>query len=233
MLSYCKTHKILLNLLKRFLNFSLYKERMSTRRRYLFAFHVVIIFLCMVPHVPASNGTDWCQRLNISWLEKPPYVTALSATHMIDEVQLSGAFRYPLLDVLTKCCANLRRKKPLFVFRKANSSEELLRLLRKNETHIALPFVFNSTTGTYQEEYRFIPLFDHPGTEYYTTPVNNEPTQVLMEILLSSWPLFAFTFSLTAIAGIVIWATVSNTMSLFKRHWPQGVEVPPMLPRRD
>ena len=177
---------------------------MTTRKTGTFGFYAVTILMYLLSNVLANVG-NWCQPLIISLIEKPPYVITLSDNHIFnDKIQMNGAFRYPLTDVFTKCCA----KKPYFEFRKANSSEDLLRLLDKNATHIALPFISNSTSGLYRDHYRFVALFDHPGTEYYTEPALNQPPQVLMDIVLSSWPLFAFTFSLAAIAGILIWITV-------------------------
>ena len=177
----------------------------------LCTFKVTAIFLYLLPSVPANN-VSWCQQLTISWVEKPPYVITLPAAQSSDQIQLGGAFRYPLEEVFTKCCAHVQTKKtPFAQFRKVNSDKDLLRLLGRNETHIALPFV-GSPFGIDEEQdgYRFVAVFDHPGTEYYTKPEINEPTEVLLEIIWSSWPLFAFTFSLTAIAGIIIWATVST-----------------------
>ena len=82
----------------------------------------------------------------------------------------------------------------------------MIELLRQNEVHVAAP-IFESTNRLYNE-FSFFNLIDYPGSEYITGEHETDKVKRVLHEVLKSWPLFAVTLILTAIAGVIMWALV-------------------------
>ena len=93
--------------------------------------------------------------------------------------------------------------------RKFKSEFELLEQLRQNIVHIALP-IFKHANNHKYSEFTFFKLDDYPRTEFIITEDDTTALTVVMDSVLKSWPLLAVTLVLTAIAGIIMWALVSD-----------------------
>lgn len=89
---------------------------------------------------------------------------------------------------------------------RADSEFHIIELLRQNEVHVAAP-IFESTNRLYNE-FSFFNLIDYLGSEYITGEYETDKVKRVLHEVLKSWPLFAVTLILTAIAGAIMWALV-------------------------
>ena len=142
--------------------------------------------------------------LVVGWIEKPPYV--VPPTNESLDNQAHGLIRDALLRyILVECGYSMG----MVSTRKFESEFELLEQLRQNIVHIALP-IFEDANNRKYSEFTFFKLDDYSGTEFITTEDDTTALTVVMDSVLKSWPLLAVTLVLTAIAGIIMWALVSD-----------------------
>lgn len=125
-------------------------------------------------------------------------------------------FRDALLKYLMSECEDDGKYKYFYKVqtRRTQSEFEMIELLRQDKVHMAGP-IFKQHDDKKYNEFLFFKMLDYPGTEYITTA--EEETRgitVVLNSVLKSWPLLAFTLVLTAIAGIIIWLLVSNALPL-------------------
>ena len=146
--------------------------------------------------------------LVIGWIEKPPYVVPPTNESLDNEVH--GLIRDAWLKYILVECGYAIKLEYQVSTRKFESEFELLQQLRQNIVHIALP-IFEDANNRKYSEFTFFKLDDYPGTEFITTEDDTTAlTAVVMDSVLKSWPLLAVTLVLTAIAGIIMWALVSD-----------------------
>ena len=146
--------------------------------------------------------------LVIGWIEKPPYVVPPTNESLDNEVH--GLIRDAWLRyILVECGYSIGLEYQVST-RKFESEFELLQQLPQNIVHIALP-IFEDANNRKYSEFIFFKLDDYPGTEFITTEDDTTAlTAVVMDSVLKSWPLLAVILVLTAIAGIIMWALVSD-----------------------
>ncbi|PFX32518.1 Potassium voltage-gated channel subfamily F member 1 [Stylophora pistillata] len=101
-----------------------------------------------------------------------------------------------VLKFFTRCGATFLQD------RHASSEFEMISLLRHNKIHVAAP-IFEPTSHRHYSEFYFIQTHDYPGTVYISIE-NRE--DVVLNAVLSAWPLFGINLVLAAIAGIFVWA---------------------------
>ena len=136
------------------------------------------------------------QKLIIGWIHKPPYLYAVP-----NATTPSGMGEEMVLKFFTRCGARFLQD------RQASSEFEMISLLRHNKIHVAAP-IFEPTSHRHYSEFYFIQTHDYPGTVYISIE-NRE--DVVLNAVLSAWPLFGINLVLAAIAGIFVWALVSFT----------------------
>ena len=140
-----------------------------------------------------------------AWIEKPPYATSPGNGSQNREV------RGMIFDALMtrseeySCWDDYAQRRYL----KVNHEFEMIDLLRQNKAHVAFP-IFEQTPNRQYREFPFFKLDDYPGTEYITKMDDDRVLNVVLNSVLKSWPLFAVTMVLTAIAGVIMWCLVSN-----------------------
>ena len=142
--------------------------------------------------------------LSMAWIEKPPYTT--SPTNGSIDDGFHGLIRDALLRYISFDCglAIMIAYIPQAV--QAYSEFGMIELLRQNRVHFAAP-IFEPINRQYGE-FVFFKLADYPGTDFITTDEETNKLKVVLHAVLKSWPLFAVTLIITAIAGIIVWALV-------------------------
>ena len=97
---------------------------------------------------------------------------------------------------------------------RADNEFGMIDLLRQNKVHVAGP-IFEPMNRRYSE-FPFFKLADYPGTDFITSDDETNGLYVVLDAILKSWPLFAVTLILTAIAGVFVWALVG--LNLFNSY---------------
>ncbi|KAL9964498.1 hypothetical protein ACROYT_G028149 [Oculina patagonica] len=142
------------------------------------------------------------KNLTVAWIEKPPYTTAPQNGSLDNEVH--GMIRDVLLRYITMECGYYTGVEYYPKTLRAGSEFGMIELLRQNKVHLAVP-LFEPINRRYSE-FPFFKLVDYPGTDFITTDDETNGLKVVLEAVLKSWPLFAVTLILTAIAGVIVWA---------------------------
>ncbi|XP_078381082.1 uncharacterized protein LOC144663874 isoform X2 [Oculina patagonica] len=142
------------------------------------------------------------KELTIAWIEKPPYVTSPPNGSLDNDAH--GIIRDTLLRYLTIECGYYARVNYDVKTLRMDNEFGMIELLRQNKVHVALP-IFEPINRKYSE-FPFFKLADYPGTEFITTDDETNGLSVVLDAVLKSWPLFAVTLILTAIAGVIVWA---------------------------
>lgn len=157
-------------------------------------------------HTTAAEGSSDdmdSEVLSLAWIEKPPYATSPKNDTLDNEV--IGMIFEVLLD---DCGEGEGIEYQQFKF---DSEFTMINFLRQNKVHIALPIFENPDDRRYSE-FPFVKVDGYPGTEYITTDDKTKVLSVVMDAVKKSWPLLALTLVLTAIAGVIMWALVSNVV---------------------
>ncbi len=146
-------------------------------------------------------------ELSMAWIEKPPYTT--SPTNGSKDNELHGMIRDALYRYISWDCgwAIKRVYQPSTI--RVDNEFGMVELLRKNKVNFAAP-IFEPINRQYSE-FLFLKIVDYPGTEFITTEEDTNKLKVVLDTVLKSWPLFAVTLILTAIAGVIEWALVGLT----------------------
>jgi len=141
----------------------------------------------------------------VAWVEKPPYTTSPSNDSLDDKA--IGMIRDAILQYIKVECGKDQNILYQVKTTKFATEFEMIRHLRQNKVHIAAP-IFEPSNNRKYSEFPFFKLDDYPGTEYITTEDETNALNVVLKAVERSWPLFAVTLVLTAIAGIVMWCLV-------------------------
>lgn len=170
----------------------------------------IVLLTGIIHHQPSvATRSNFSRRTVISaWIPRAPYVIPPDNESVDNDVQ--GMIRDALLRYIMVECGQLLWPEPkeyLIVTKNAGSEIKMLELLRQNKVHIAMPISEHPINRRYKE-FPFFKVDDYPGTEYITTDEDYKPLAVVLKAVLKSWPLFAVTLVLTAIAGIILWALV-------------------------
>ena len=163
-----------------------------------------------------ENGDDEHEKytrrkdLVIAWIEKPPWLTSLTNESIGDEAHgmLRDVFMRYIIEM--ECGFSdpvTHRVIPV----RTDSEFQMIELLRQNKAHVAVP-IFEPTDRRY-DEFAFFKITDYPGSEYITSQDEASNLNLVLDEVLNSWPLLAVTLILTAIAGVIMWALVSLTLS--------------------
>lgn len=152
-----------------------------------------------------NEGIKKKLNLSLAWIERPPYTTSPQNESLDKDVH--GVVRDALFRYIFYDCSYKDGLKYLPKTNRVNSEFQMIELLSQNRVHLAAP-VFEPANRQYSK-FPFVKLADYPGTDFITTEYETKGLHVVLDAVLKSWPLFAVTLILTAIAGVIIWALVS------------------------
>ena len=158
-------------------------------------------FVC--PAIGEDHERNYTSKsLKIAWTEKPPYAFTSQTT----EDKFIGFIREAIWQYLVDC-GEARGISYQINTSEFGSELKMVESLKNNQVHIAAP-IFELTNNRTYSKFPFLELDHYPGTEYITNEEQINALSVVLDAVKSSWPLFAVTLVLTAIAGIVMWALV-------------------------
>jgi len=141
-------------------------------------------------------------NLFLAWIERPPYTTSPQNESLDNEVH--GVVREALFRYIFYDCSYKHGFKYLPKTNRVDTEFQMIELLSQNRVHLAAP-VFERANPQYSK-FPFVKLVDYPGTDFITTEDETKGLHVVLDAVLKSWPLFAVTLILTAMAGVIIWA---------------------------
>ena len=155
-----------------------------------------------------KEGNDGIKRnlnLSVAWIEKPPYTTSPAKGSVDNDVHgliRDAIFRYIFYDCSFREGFKYKPKTS-----RVDSEFQMIELLSQNKVHLATP-IFEPINRRYSE-FTFVKIVNYPGTDFISTEEETRGLNVVLDTVLKSWPLFAITLILTAIAGVIMWALVS------------------------
>ena len=161
-----------------------------------------------------KDGLKYHLNLFLAWIERPPYTTSAHNGSLDKEVH--GMIREVLFRYIFYDCSYKEGFKYLPKTNRVDSEFRMIELLSQNRVHLAAP-VFEPINRRYSE-FPFLKLLDYPGTDFITAEDETKGLNVVLDAVLKSWPLFAVTLILTAIAGVIMWALVSLKSSIVLRR---------------
>ena len=144
-------------------------------------------------------------NLFTAWLEKPPYTT--SAPNGSLDNGFHGMIRDVIFRYISYDCGIASKIAYYPATFRTGSEFGMIEMLRQNKVHLATP-VFEPINRRYSE-FTFVKIVNYPGTDFISTEEETRGLNVVLDTVLKSWPLFAITLILTAIAGVIMWALVS------------------------
>ena len=176
---------------------------------------------------PPSNAMsdlapEHCQpspvTLNVWWTSVPPFVTQKTKTSGTDATayEIKGIFPDILKLAIDSCYAICNERKPVIIFKQLPVLDQsvLLEKIKKNEDFLLIP-VESDEEGKYKGYFTVLKLLESPGTVLIKREEDSITSRVQMwsTAILNCWPIIALTVSLSFVAGIAVWALVSNYSS--------------------
>lgn len=154
----------------------------------------------------AENTNQTVTFLTVAWTFNPPYTKPVNGSLIQDD----GMIRDALLRYITVECGYFQTPPISYqvIGLQANSEFGMIELLRTNKADMAAP-VFETPGSRRYSEFPFFKIGDYPGTDFIITEDQTNALRVVLEAIMKSWPLLAFTLIHMAIAGVIMWALVS------------------------
>ena len=165
------------------------------------------------PAVPIVTPSDLCkQELTASWLLSPPFTTLTNSSGRGDH--LDGTF-YEVLDLaLNRCCAVLTNStKMTFIKYRAQATANISMLhqdILSGEADLILPV--QSEGDKYKSHLPYLKILESPGMVLIQRTDSFRGKNILLWNAISGcWPIVVLTFLLSFVAGIGVWAMVSDS----------------------
>ena len=141
-----------------------------------------------------------------NWYPKPPYIIKENAT-----AKPRGIIPEILVHMLQVSCGQCLAYQTWNISYNFNKTENILD--RDNQPWVDFRFPVRSAVGrtTYRGIHKYIPLLTIPGVALMTrkkTPSGY--ARDLSNSVLGCWPIFAVSFSMAILTGILIWFVVSH-----------------------
>ena len=163
------------------------------------------------------------KRLNAWWTSNPPFVTQspnsrenqTSGTNAAS-YQINGIFPDILKLAFNRCYAVQGKSKPVIIFKQlpVHNQSVWLEAIKRGEDFLLIP-VQSDDKDKYKGFFNFLKLLESPGTIL----IKREEDSIFFRVhtwntaILNCWPIITLTVSLSFVAGIAVWALVSNYSS--------------------
>ena len=167
--------------------------------------------------VPVGNSCP--EKLDASWLLRPPFVTVpnRSRNRNGSGVQIGGILHEVLDLSLRKCCAILNKtgnKTAIkYKFQAADNRSMLHKDILHEEADLILP-VQSDDKDKYKSYLPYLKILESPGIVLIqkSDPQYRGSKNILLWNAISScWPIVVLTLFLSIIAGMCVWAMVSDS----------------------
>ena len=167
--------------------------------------------------VPVGQG-ETPKSLNASWMLMPPFVTRNpnSSDHHTSKsnttvYQIDGILPYILNLALNMCCAALEQKETVVSYQHypVHDKSELHKAIMKDEVHLIFPV--QSDDDKYKKYLPYLKLFESPGIVLIRRQDSiSRGIEDWSAAVRSCWPIVVLTVLLSIVAGICVWALVSD-----------------------
>lgn len=173
---------------------------------------------------PPSNAVSdpapgHCQpspvTLNVWWISIPPFVTQKTKTSGTDATayDIKGIFPDILKLAIDRCYAiHNECKRVIFIQLPVHNQSVLLEDIKTNKDFLLIP-VESDEEGKYKGYFTVLKLLESPGTvliKREEDSITRSIVQMWSTAILNCWPIIALSVSLSFVAGIAVWALVSN-----------------------
>ena len=167
--------------------------------------------------VPVGNSCPG--KLYASWLLRPPFVTMpnRSGSRNGNGVQIGGILHEVLDLSLTKCCAILDKtgnKTAIeYKFQAADNRSMLHKDILHEEADLILP-VQSDDKDIYKCYLPYLKILESPGIvliQRSDSQYRGSKIFLLWNAISSCWPIVVLTLLLSLIAGMCVWAMVSDS----------------------
>ena len=159
------------------------------------------------------------KRLNASWMLMPPFVTRnpnssdrQTSKSNTTVYQIDGILPYILKLALNICCAALEQNETVVSYQHhpVHDKSELHKAIMKDEVHLIFP-VQSDDDKEYKEYLPYLKLFESPGIVLIRRQDSiSRGIQNWSAAVRSCWPIVVLTLLLSIVAGICVWALVSD-----------------------
>ena len=166
-----------------------------------------------------SNDRNSCpEKLHASWLLRPPFVTMPnpSGSRNGSGVQIGGILHEVLDLSLSKCCAilNAGNKTAIeYKFQAADNRSMLHKDILHKEADLILP-VQSDDKDKYKSYLPYLKILGSPGIvliQRSDSQYRGSKNILLWNAISSCWPIVVLTLVLSLIAGMCVWAMVSDS----------------------
>ena len=164
---------------------------------------------------PADRSNSCPEKLDASWLLRPPFVTMpnRSGSRNGNGVQIGGILHEVLDLSLRKCCATLDKTAIKYKFQAADNRSMLHKDILYEETDLILP-VQSDDKDNYKRYLPYLKILESPGIvliQRSDSQYRGSKICLLWNAISSCWPIVVSTLLLSLIAGICVWAMVSDS----------------------
>ena len=163
---------------------------------------------------PSSNSCP--EKLSASWLLRPPFMTLTISESNGSGDQKHGIFRDVLDGALNKCCAILSGGNKTFIDYKAQAPANISLLhqdILKGEADLILPV--QSDDDRYKSYLPYLRILESPGIVLIQRTDSFQQWDgkniLLWNAISSCWPIVVLTILLSSVAGMCVWAMVSDS----------------------
>ena len=163
--------------------------------------------------------TPFPKSLNASWMLMPPFVTRNpnSSDHHASKrnttvYQIDGILPNILKLALNICCATLEQTETVVSYQHhpVHDKSELHKAIMMDDVHLIFP-VQSDDDKEYKKYLPYLKLFESPGIVLIRRQDSiSRGIQNWSAAVRSCWPIVVLTLLLSIVAGICVWALVSD-----------------------
>ena len=177
------------------------------------------LILSELPISPVRRSNPCPEKLDASWLLRPPFVTMpnRSGSRNGNGVQIGGILHEVLDLSLRRCCATLdktgNKTAIKYKFQAADNRSMLHKDILYEETDLILP-VQSDDKDNYKSYLPYLKILESPGIvliQRSDFQYRGSKIFLLWNAISSCWPIVVSTLLLSLIAGMCVWAMVSDS----------------------
>lgn len=167
--------------------------------------------------------TQCPDEIKISWLQSAPFVydtrsSGLAKNKSEENILImKGIFHEIITRAIGSCCKRMSRVIPKIRYLKRASN---LRVLQRDLLYGAADMIIpvHSDEVKYGGSLPYIKILDSPGVVLIRRHFQSPTTEwkLLFESILGTWPVVLLAFLMSSVAGVFMWALVSNGYLLSK-----------------
>ena len=172
-----------------------------------------------LPESERGNPPPCPAILHVSWLAKPPLFKQFAVTNSSESGHhFGGIILYEVLDLALYWCCIVRvpeGKKPTLLYKLQSNKSGLHDDILGDKADLILP-VQSDDEEKYQGYLTYFKIFESPGIALikrtYHYQRGDGKSVLLWNAIASCWPIVVLTLLLSLVAGMCVWAMVSENI---------------------